>query len=105
MTQHAIEIEGLPYGWRAVAYRCPESGEYYLENNGIVIKHTGCKQKFPWIIVEKIQPRRIVLEETEEERSVSYGDWYEDEKGFVRHWSNPDYGGLVCFKIWKEVKE
>lgn len=100
-----IEIEGLPEGWKAVAYRCPESGEYYLENNGIVIKHTGCKQKFPWIIVEKTQPRRIVLEETEEERSVSYGDWYEDDLGRVNQWLNKDHGSSRCVKIWKEVKE
>ena len=58
MTKQTVEVPDFPEGWNAIAYRCPESGEYYLENNGIVIKHTGCKQKFPWIIVEKTQPRR-----------------------------------------------
>jgi len=98
MTQQTIEIDGLPEGWKAVAYRCPESGDYYLENNGIVIKHTGCKHKFPLIIVEKIQPRRIVLEETAKENELDkFGD------PIMQHFGN----GIVVYseKIWKEVKE
>lgn len=103
--KYLIDLPDLPPGWKAVAYRCPASGEYYLENNGVVIKHTGSRHKFPWVIVEKIQPRRIVLEETEEERSVSYGEWYEDDLGRVNQWNNKGYGSSRCVKIWKEVKE
>lgn len=98
MTQQTIEIEGLPEGWKAVSYRCPESGEYYLENNGIVIKHTGCKQKFPWIIVEKIQPRRVVLEETKEDNKRS-------GLGFLSQQFSSGITIYDAHKIWKEVKE
>lgn len=98
MTQQTIEVEGLPEGWEAVAYRCPENGEYYLENNGIVIKHAGCKQKFPWIIVEKIQPRRIVLEETGRELALTV-----TIEGYLYGYINKD--GFARYKILREVKE
>lgn len=92
--KQTIEVEGLPEGWKAVS-----------------VDATGCNfdnglTSYPARLkVEKIQPRRIVLEETEEERSVSYGDWYEDDHGRVKQWLNKDYGSSRCVKIWKEVKE
>lgn len=89
-----IDVEGLPEGWKAVS-----------------IDATGCNfdsglTSYPvHLKVERIQPRRIVLEETEEERSVSYGDWYEDDLGRVSQWLNKNYGSSRCVKIWKQVKE
>ena len=103
MTQHTIKIEGLQEGWKAVAYRRPIGNIEYVFIDGEI------RQAKPTdgvcLIVEKIQPRRIVLEETGEERSVSYGDWYEDDLGRVNQWLNKDYGSSRCVKIWKEVKE
>lgn len=102
--KQTIEIEGFPEGWKAVAYRCPESGEYYLQSNGVVINHTGCKHKFPWIIVEKTQSRRIVLEETGEIMT-------REKEGYVlTDGEHIDYihSGISIsppHKIWKEVKE
>jgi len=94
MKQQTIEIEGLPEGWKAVS-----------------IDATGCNfdsglTSYPvHLKVEKIQPRRIVMEETGEERSVSYGDWYEDEDGNVINYLNKSFGTRRTYKIWKEVKE
>lgn len=104
MTQSTIDIPGLPEGWKAVAFRVPNIDEFVLGDDGqvwLVQDEQECKQ----MIVKKIQPRRIVLEETEEERSVSYGDWYEDDLGRVNQWLNKGYGSSRCVKIWKEVKE
>ena len=55
--------------------------------------------------LEKIQPRRIVLEETCEERSLSYGDWYEDDEGNVHKYLNKSFGSRRTHKVWTEVKE
>ncbi len=62
--KHLIDIPGLPEGYRAVAYRRPVFGEYYFYNDGIQQGRTGSGQ---FLIVEKIKPRRIVLEETGED--------------------------------------
>ena len=61
--KHEIEIQDLPEGWEAVAYRTPDAGEYYLGSSGVKL----CESSFDtvWLIVRKKQPRRIVLEEVE----------------------------------------
>jgi hypothetical protein len=62
--KHEIDIPDLPEGWKAVAYRVPSKDEHTLSDDGIVV--SAKLIKFPVLIVEKIKPRRIVLEETEE---------------------------------------
>ena len=101
--EYDIDIEGLPNGWRAVAYRIPMHNEFTLDDNNNPISTMAIS--FPCLIVEKIQTRRIVLEETEEERSVSYGDWFQTDEGLIKQWDREDVGSLGCFKIWREVKE
>lgn len=97
-----IEVEGLPEGWKAVAYRVPTNGETcWHQNFGIYTATVSLTQCF---IVEKIQPRRIVLEETNEERRICYGEWYESQEGKLMRWP---YGGKTDGKhrVWLEVKE
>jgi len=101
MTQQTIEVEGLPEGWKAVAFRIAYN-EYVIDCGQVVF---ATYTKSPRLIVEKIQPRRKVLEKTGEERSVSYGDWYEDENGNVIPYLNKSFGTRRTYKIWKEVKE
>ena len=97
-----IEIEGLPEGWKAVAYRVPKGNiEFvFIEN---VVREAKPQDK-KCLIVEKIQPRRIVLEETNEERRICYGEWYESQEGKLMRWP---YGGKTDGKhrVWREVKE
>lgn len=94
MTQQTIEIEGLPEGWKAVSYRRPIGNIEYVFIDGEI------RQAKPTdgvcLIVEKIQPRRIVLEETGEvcDMMVSY---YIQTDGLSMQVSSN--------KIWKEVKE
>ena len=93
--KHTITIPGLPEGWRAVAYRRPVSGEYYFYNDDIQRGTTGSGQ---FLIVEKIKPRRIVLEETDEENVCDPDDGWKDQ------WF--DDMCLSCQeKIWRVVEE
>ena len=68
--KHEIEIPDLPEGWDAVAYRTPDAGEYYLGSSGVKL----CESSFDtvWLIVRKKQPRRIVLEETQDNYEIVY---------------------------------
>lgn len=69
MTTHTIEIEGLPEGWEAVAYRKVKPGEsyYYAGQIYSTNEHMQCIGGEHLIVQKKTKPRRIVLEETEEE--------------------------------------
>jgi hypothetical protein len=84
-----IEIEGLPEGWKAVAYRVPKGNiEFvFIEN---VVREAKPQDK-KCLIVEKIQPHRIVLEETDEFRQPRYGEYF--RRGMV------DSPIEVCLKM------
>jgi hypothetical protein len=101
MTKQTIEVEGLPEGWKAVAFRLPVTGEFYVSVGGEVITACRCSEQ-PRLIVEKIQPRRIVLEETTELNEKYQSGFYATR--------------LIAFKdgsinlydmkyLWREVKE
>ena len=94
--KHEIEIEGLPEGWRAVAYRRPVFGEYYFYNDDIQQGRTGSGQ---FLIVEKIKPRRIVIEETGED-NIRYTSGHYANQCISRGVYVADQP-----KIWREVKE
>lgn len=99
--KHLIDIQGLPKGWKAVAYRTPRVGECFLSNDNppVVMYDSLNSYGIPAIIVKKIKPQRIVLEETDEDNNydsinrVYYAQWIGD----------------ICLKnkekIWREVKE
>ena len=97
-----IEIEGLPEGWKAVAYRVPKGNIEFVFIENMVREAKPQDKKC--LIVEKIQPRWIVLEETNEERRICYGEWYESQEGKLMRWP---YGGKTDGKhrVWREVKE
>jgi len=93
MTKQTIKVEGLPEGWNAVAYRVPVNGENFFYDGKI------CNDKYQrheYLIVEKIQPRRIVLEETGEERAYPINGYM---YGYI------DGARFVKYKILREVKE
>lgn len=101
--KHTIEIEGLPEGWEAVEYRSPLKMEKYFFDGEI--NEALENMAYEFLIVKKKQPRRIVLEETGEERSVSYGEWLEYEDGLISQWPDEKYGSNISYKVWREVKE
>ena len=57
--QHTISIPGLPGGYRLVRVDIKQNDRYRNDDGTSTIR--GCE-----IVIEKIQPRRIVPEETEE---------------------------------------
>lgn len=78
-TKHEIEIEGLPEGWQAVAFRVPVREKDYILLKGKIHPVTWTTYT-EQLIVEKIKPRRIVLEEvTEGSHDMAFhdlqGDW------------------------------
>ncbi len=75
MTKQTIEVE-VPEGWKVKEQR---------------------------LIIEKIQPRRIVLEETGEVRKLNFKDFYADGDGFLCRWMFDGESGEE-YKIWREVK-
>ena len=67
--KHTIEIEGLPEGWEPVAIRKQKLGEHiFCLDTGFVVPADHRTPK-AHLIVKKKQPRRIVLEDTEERNS------------------------------------
>lgn len=95
MNRHDIDIEGLPEGWAPVAFRIAKYAEHYFEP---VFNRVECAgfgdMDDPKIIVEKIQPRRIVLEETED-KHLGCQTLYINDTEFM----------IMTDKVWREVKE
>jgi hypothetical protein len=68
--QPMTEVEGLPKGYKALAYRHGIRGELGFEKYVFVIDKDVTD--YPLIIVEKIQRRRIVLEETDLQKNSNH---------------------------------
>lgn len=100
--KYEIDIEGLPAGWKAVAYRIGVPGVEHTVDDDMIIRLCQKTMTFPVLIVEKIQPRRIVLEETGEFRKAVKGEFCEDENGLI--FSTQYDLSSREYKIWREVK-
>ena len=94
--KHEIEIPDLPEGWEAVAYRVPEEGEYYFSRHGFEQATDEWPDRPAAIIVRKKQPRRIVLEETEEDTDNSHNHTIYVKGITIDIYSN---------KLWKIVED
>lgn len=104
MNKHEIEIPDLPEGWRAVAHRIPVNGlEYTLSDTG---RPFICMTiDYPCLIVKKIKPRRIVLEETDEVREVVLGEYFFSPANMkVMAWPYSNQSNEK-YKIWRIVEE
>lgn len=93
-TKHEIEIPDLPEGWRAVAFREPRLGEHYLSDINTVIRSNFNNCGESNLIVEKIKPRSIKLEETEE-----------DSIGNQEIYISGTLISIKTSKIWRVVEE
>lgn len=81
-----IEIEGLPEGWKAVAYRIPlENKDYILDGKQVLLCCWPTNKDY--LIVERIKPYRI--------------SFYEITDGT----QNIDEDYYIKYKWWREVKE
>ena len=95
MIKQTIEVE-VPEGWKAKEYRMPNKGDYFWHQNRVCVASSSFIDQR--LIIEKIKPRRIVLEETEEVNATLPGLTYE-----------PQWFGSICLvnlpKIWRLVEE
>ena len=88
MTKQTIEVEGLPEGWKAVGMLVdPDQYNKYVGDDGFLYWEAKIK-------LEKIQPRRIVLEEISKEE---YHRLFNDERCSDIYNMRGSY--------WREVKE
>lgn len=98
--KHEIEIEGLPEGWEPVEFRCPNDGESYIGYDGKVVTSLIANDFYGQrLIVKKKRPRRIVLEETDEENRTYRAGVFVPQ--FIS-------GGIVLHgqsKIWRGINE
>ena len=102
--KYEIEIPDLPEGWMPVSYRQAKNGEYYFDIDMVnKCDFTNITQN-SYLIVEKIKPRRIVLEETSEFRESENGEWAEESDGSIFKW-NFACNSSAKYKIWREVKD
>jgi len=86
MTKQMIEVEGLPEGYKAIAYRNPlDTDLCFLD--GRIFTGKMVDQGYEWLIIEKIKPREIRLVLTEEFRKVKCNEYYLDRKGNLACWS------------------
>lgn len=98
-----IEIPGLPEGWKPVAYRPVRPGEQ--------VWHMGVAQQSlsgtcaSHLVVEKIKPKRIVLEDTGEFRRPAAGEYVLNSGGSFTKCDIPHAWGGTKYEIWREVKE
>ena len=94
-----IEIEGLPEGWKAVAYRVPKGNIEFVFIENVVRKAKPQDKKC--FIVEKIKPREIRLEETAEKNNTGNCQVFlsQNEDGILTRIS------IASDLIWREAKE
>lgn len=99
-----IEIEAdIPEGWKAVAYKRPISGEWFLNTMGEA-EQANILFVSSRIILEKIKPRRRVFEcVSETPREPTLGEFYEGSDGDLFYCEMAS--GYRAGKIWKEVFE
>lgn len=91
MTKQTIEVE-VPEGWKVKEYRMPNKGDYFWHQNRVCVASSSFIDQR--LIIEKIQPRRIVLEEISKEE---YHRLFNDERCSDIYNMRGSY--------WREVKE
>lgn len=108
MNQFTIEIPEVPEGWKPVAFRPHLPGESYIAFDGsqVIENDRSLTNGGPRLIVKKIQPRRIVLEDA----GVGYpeqGNFVFDENGAFFRWTNPKQGDCPrrLFKVIGDTGE
>jgi len=101
--KYEIEIPGLPEGWRPVAYRSVRPGEHVWHAGGV--EQSLCGSRASYLVVEKLKPKRIVLEDTGEFRRPAAGDYVLGNGGSFSKCNVPHAWGDTKCEIWREVKE
>ena len=102
MNKFEIEVPGVPQGWKPVAYRPVKPGEYIAHTGGVEQSLTGAMASY--LVVEKIKPKRVILEATGEVRKPVIGEYVLHLGSSFTRCNSPDAWGMKC-EIWREIKE
>lgn len=96
----------VPYfeGYKCVGYKHPKKGEYYFCPFYPLKQANYDFHDTPFLVYEKISPKRYIFEETGEYRKVKPGELYLSNEGIVRRWYSQDPSGLE-YTILREVDE
>lgn len=104
MNQFTIEIPEVPEGWKPVAFRPHLPGESYISLNGALIEADQDKSNgSPRLIVKKIQPRRIILEDAGE-AIPEYGDFVLEKGGAFYRWGTANQG-TYKYQVFKVIED
>ena len=107
-NQFTIEIPEVPEGWKPVAFRPHLPGESYIAFDGSQVIENDCSPTngSPRLIVKKIHPRRIVLEDAGE-AIPEYGNFVLEKNGAFFRWPSPDRGAYArhIFKVIEDTGE
>ncbi len=98
-----IEVPGLLEGWKPVAYRSVRPGEHVWHAGGV--EQSLCGSRASHLVVEKIKPKRIVLEDTGEFRRPAAGEYVLHSGCSFTKCNSPHAWGDTKCGIWREVKE
>lgn len=100
MSKHTIDdIQGLPEGWEAVAYRCPVKGEYFLPTVGNIVI-AGHDYVMRYLIVQKNKSRQITLVETDEYFTKSASGYRVHLNGLIQ-FIDTAHGSDIGENIWR----
>ena len=104
-NQFTIEIPEVPEGWKPVAFRPHLPGESYIAFDGSQVIENDCSPTngSPRLIVKKIQPRRIVLEEAGRDYPRQ-GDFVLDENGAFYRWGTTNQGSYK-YQVFKVIED
>lgn len=104
--KHTIEID-VPEGYKPVRFGPPLEGETYIGDlqDGIETSFHDFSTHSCRLIVEKIKPRRLILEcISEEPRQAMPGEWWKGDYGDM-YKNDHDVPTTRKYTIWKEVIE
>lgn len=90
-------------GYKCVGYRIPNKGEYYLREDRL--QECLSTHDAPWLVYEKLTPKRYVFEETGEYRKVLFGELYfNDDDDTISRWYS-EVPSCVEYKILRRIDE
>lgn len=91
-------------GYKCIGYAQPKIGQYFLTSDNSKVEYVHINFVTPFLVYEKIQPKRYVFEETGEFRKVAYGETYFDALGSIQTWIST-YKSACAYKILRRVEE
>lgn len=92
-------------GYKCIGYASPKIGQYYLAMDSSKLEYVRIDFVTPFLVYEKIPPKRYVFEETGECRQANPGEYYLDSFGHLQRWNQSQWASVYCYKVLRQVEE